>query len=148
MARAISALAILAGWVASLLLPVADSQHFDYVDRIDGWSMLKIGWLGPLILQFGWLANLIIIPALGVAAGQYGEAPRTRLALGIVLALLVINSLFWSQVPDDAGQHKIVAYHSGYWVWICSMAAAATWLIAEPILRRAQRRRSSTESAS
>jgi hypothetical protein len=93
-AKAFGGLAILACWIASLLLPTIDTQTSSGMVTDTGWTIAVVGWLGPLIGQFGWFANLILIPALGLAAGQFGRAPRAKPAVGVILLVLVLNSAF------------------------------------------------------
>jgi hypothetical protein len=56
-------------WIASFFLPAVDvGGHWQW-----GWEIGVSGWAGPLSAQFGWYANVIMIPALGALA--LGEAP-------------------------------------------------------------------------
>jgi len=134
--KAIAGLSILACWGASLALPAIESETFGGTNITTGWTILLIGWLGPLMGHFGWFANAMLIPALAIAAGQYGKAPRLKLVLGVIMLLLALNSAFWSYAPDDAGAHEIVSYLAGYWLWMASISATGLWLLIDAIRQR------------
>jgi hypothetical protein len=115
-------------WLVSLALPAVDTD----TEVVRGWMILIIGWLGPLMLQFGCFANFLLPFALVLAArrepGQWVE-----IILGAVLAILVVNAMFWRIIPNDDGNHPIIAFRSGYFCWLAVMVASAFWLIVQGI---------------
>ena len=92
-----------------------------------GYHIAAIGWAGPLIGQFGWYANLVMIPALGVLAlGDPREDFDAISKLGLVLFLLWVNTLFWSELRYDARHYEIMARGPGFYSWMAALLA--TWL--------------------
>ena len=64
---------------ANLLCPVAImGPHPD--NAFPGWSILMIGWMGVLVAQFGWLANLVLPLALAAGAGLV-RRPYLKIAI-------------------------------------------------------------------
>ena len=66
-----------------------------------------------------WLANPLIFFAWFYAK----KDPKTSLILSGIAGLLAISFLFFDNIiTDEAGNiSKIVAYKSGYWLWVSSM---------------------------
>jgi hypothetical protein len=116
-------LAAAALWIASFFLPaVRTGQGWQM-----GYQIAAIGWAGPLAGQFGSYANLVVIPALGVLAlgdprEDFGEISK----LGLVLFLLWVNTLFWSELRYDARHWEILARGPGFYSWMVALLAA--WL--------------------
>ena len=46
----------------------------------------------------------------------------------VLLALAIVSAIFWRILPDDSGANRIIARHSGYYLWMAVMACAALWL--------------------
>lgn len=107
---------LLAGWVASLALPVASAGDRFGLRHLDGTDLLAEGWLGPLMLQFGWFANPLLLLLLGIGLSTRLTASWMLQGSSILMGLLVLNTTFWSAVPDDAGNHRITARHAGYFL--------------------------------
>lgn len=129
MRKAVAGLAILACWAVSLLVPAVDTATSSGANAPTGWDIAMIGWLGPLTGQFGWFANLLLIPAIGLAAGQYGRAPRARLIIGSVMLILALNSALWVDIPLDSGRDEITSYRIGYWLWMAAISSCGLWLV-------------------
>lgn len=133
--RSLAALGWLAAWAISLPLPAA------YVgDRVTyGFDVLGLGWLGPLMLHFGWFANLVLPVAM--AAFLFGAAPSRSWpqVAGWMVLLCGLNSLAWFNIPDDSGANPITRYGIGYYLWMLATIGGGAWLIA---LGRSQRRSS------
>lgn len=121
---------LLTAWVTALFLPVATVDHLNEDQTFSGWLILLLGFLGPLILQFSAYANpLFLAVLLYVAVKRQRAAPRLlKLAAG-VLALALMNALFWVSVPDDSGFNPINHYHAGYHLWLGVMGATVAWLL-------------------
>lgn len=105
-------------WLASFFLPaVRTGQGWQM-----GWQIAVIGWCGPLAGQFGWYANAIMIPSLGMLA--LGESPSDfdkMSKLAAVMFLFWINTLFWTEIPLDSGRQVILARGAGYYAWMASL---------------------------
>lgn len=99
--------------LVSLFLPVyAELRRSSEIAY--GFHILLLGFLGPLIWQFGWLGNF----ALPLAALWQSKWPR------LVCAVAFINSIFWRYVADDVGEREIV-HLIGYYVWMVAMFVGA-----------------------
>ncbi|WP_394648873.1 hypothetical protein [uncultured Sphingomonas sp.] len=105
--------------IVSLFLPVyAELKRPAQIAY--GFHILQIGFLGPLICQYGWIGNLV----LPIAALWRSRWPR------LICAVAFINSLFWWYVADDGGEREIV-HLIGYYVWMTAMfigALSLFWL--------------------
>ena len=118
-------------WIASFFLPAVKTGH--------GWEMgyavAAMGWAGPLIGQFGWYANLIMIPGLGVLAlGNPASSFDEMSKLGVALFLFWVNTLFWTDLQFDSGRRPILAYGSGYYAWMAAVLIG--WLGLYIVARR------------
>ena len=110
-------------WIASFFLPAVETGQGWHI----GWQIAVAGWAGPLAMQFGWYANLLIIPALGMLALGEPRGDFDSIAkLGLALFLLWANTLFWADIPLDNGRHEILARGAGYYAWMAAMLIA--WL--------------------
>jgi hypothetical protein len=117
------------GWAASLALPVATfgegSGELWY-----GWTMLLLGWLGFFLGQFAWLANLLFAAALVLLAR--GRPPLVwGMMLGALTSMLAVHALSWTKVHrTGGGTVDVLAYGSGYWLWVAVTFAAGAALCA------------------
>ena len=110
-------------------MPVADTVSSNgQRDTATGLIILAMGWLGPLVGQFAWFANLLLPIALWVAAKSRSGARRFGLILAVLLGLLAASAMFWSSVPMDNGENVIVRYRPGYWLWIAAVIGGALWV--------------------
>jgi hypothetical protein len=105
-------------WMSSFFLPAV---RFSLDDWELGSAVAVMGWAGPFQLQFGWYGNLVMIPALGRLAFGELRLDSDAWKLGLVLFLLWVNALFWTQVPSDPGPAIIAARGSGYYAWMASL---------------------------
>jgi hypothetical protein len=84
-----------------------------------GGSYLVTGWMGPAAGHFEWFANPCIY-----GAAYFLARGRDRAALfWSVVAMMLITTLLGSReivAGDGAMQREIVAFHSGYWLWLAS----------------------------
>ena len=94
-----------------------------------------IGWLGLFMFQFGWLANLLIIPAIVLLLLRKPGRLLPRL-IGGGLALLLLNALFWREMHYDNGSRPIETYHLGYYLWFLANGVAAFALLARARLHK------------
>ena len=116
---------ILAMWLASLVLPVFTACGPGY-DNTPGYMILLIGWMGLLIIQPAWFANLLIVAVIIVLLLRN----RVPLWLGIATPLVAAPALFFTDMYDDRGAIPICHYQTGYWLWLATagMALLATLL--------------------
>ncbi|MEL7689536.1 hypothetical protein [Citromicrobium bathyomarinum] len=121
---------LIAGWTLALFLPVATTDHVNEDQTFAGWMVLFLGtFLGWMTFQFAAYANPVFLFALIYGAWR-GEAARRRTLQisAVLLALAVVSALAWRNIPDDSGMNSIVAFHSGYYLWLGVMVCAAGWL--------------------
>jgi hypothetical protein len=117
-------------WGVSLALPVFTTCRPGY-DHVGGWFLLLMGWMGVMIAQPAWFANLLIL----VIAGILLAGRRAPIWLGIITAALAACASYFTAMYDDTGTVPICHYHAGYWLWL---ATAGVALIATFIARRHQ----------
>lgn len=122
----------IACWAASLYLPTVETVRLGAIAETEvyrGWDIVLVGIWGSLMAQFGWFANLLFIPGLVLAAGSNGKAPLVKLIIGVLLLALVVNSAFWSSIPNYGDPEKIIGYREGYWLWMAVMTILGLWLV-------------------
>lgn len=124
-ARKAIVLVLLLPWLAALALPVAINRQGVFT----GATILLLGLMGPLIGQFGWLGNPLLLVGLRRIwpTGKPRDLTADRV-IGGLLALLFVNSLFWTDIPTDAGSDPIMRA-IGYHLWMTSVAAGAMTLL-------------------
>lgn len=94
---------------------------------IETWSgaeALGMGWLGPLLGLFGWLANpLALLALLLVALGLYRSAAVCALlACGVSLDTF---RLYGQAIPADEASARTLELQAlgwGVWAWFASLA--------------------------
>ncbi|MBR8043059.1 hypothetical protein KDW40_16400 [Burkholderia cenocepacia] len=108
---------IVALYVASLLLPVAAEppNAAGAVSWWHGYTVLVLGPLAILDLQFAWLGNPLLVVAL----------LRPSRTVSALLAVVVVFALGWHTVPTDANYETIRTFGAGYYLWMAVMAGAA-----------------------
>jgi hypothetical protein len=121
---------ILVMWVASLILPVFSTCRAGY-DHVGGWFMLMMGWMGVIVLQPAWFANLLMLVIAGLLLAR-GHAP---VWLGVLTVIIAAPAWLFKEMTDDTGAVPICHYHAGYWLWF---ATAVVALLATFIPRPAQ----------
>jgi hypothetical protein len=141
--RRIVGLIALALWLGSLLLP-AVTLHGGIGRQTEtdpGYVILLIGWLGPLIGQFGWFANpfLLWMIALLLLERPVGMIP------GLIVLGLAMHSFWWMEMPLDAELMHVTERHAGFYLWIGCAVLLGTISICKRI---AELRASSSEASS
>ncbi|WGY70206.1 hypothetical protein KEC55_24460 [Burkholderia cepacia] len=108
---------IVALYVASLLLPVAAEppNAAGAVSWWHGYTVLALGGLAILDLQFAWLGNPLLVVAL----------IRPNRTVSALLAVVVVFAIGWHTIPTDANYEKIGTFGLGYYLWIAAMIGAA-----------------------
>ena len=113
---------IVALYVASLLLPVAAEppNAAGAVSWWHGYTVLVLGPLAILDLQFAWLGNPLLVVAL----------LRPSRTVSALLAVVVVFALGWHTIPTDANYETIRTFGAGYYLWMAAMvgAAALPWI--------------------
>jgi hypothetical protein len=113
-------------WAVSLLLPVAIMGAAK--DNVfPGWGILMMGWLGVLVLQFGWFANPVFVAALVLLATSKRRTGWATL-VSVLLACLIADALTWHEMYGDNGSVPIQAFGAGYYLWLATMIGAAVTL--------------------
>jgi hypothetical protein len=125
-ARFLLAALIVLLWSTSLALPVmTDGPDSTY----HGTLILMLGWMGLFVFQFAWLANILLMPALGLLLVERPPRTASKILGGLLLALFV-SALAWDEMYYDNGTRPILSYHSGYFLWLGAVAVAAVSLFA------------------
>jgi hypothetical protein len=121
---------LIALWIVTLFLPVVTVDHVNEDQTFPGLGILVLGtFLGWMILQFAAFANPVFLFALGYSAWRGDTAERRTMRVSaVLLALAIVSAIFWRILPDDSGANRIIARHSGYYLWMAVMACAALWL--------------------
>ena len=134
--RAITLVA-LSLWVLSMFLPVITFDNGGIDTMLDGAHFLENGWAGPIMLQFGWYANLLMLPA-AYAASRNTIKPRKRHFI-LVAALIALwgNTLFLSSIAGYTGDAPIVRWHAGYFSWMVATGTMGGLLMWRAIRARA-----------
>ncbi len=115
------------GWTASLALPVATIGE-GTGELWHGWAVLLLGWLGFFLGQYAWAANLLFAMALILLVR--GRPPLIwGLMIGVLTSLLAAHALAWTDVHrSGGGTVPILAYWSGYYLWVATTFAAGAAL--------------------
>ncbi|KVH10633.1 hypothetical protein WS84_14020 [Burkholderia anthina] len=108
---------IVALYVASLLLPVAAEppNAAGAVSWWHGYTVLALGPLAILDLQFAWLGNPLLVVAL----------LRPSRTVSALLAVVVVFALGRHTIPTDANYETIRTFGAGYYLWVAAIAGAA-----------------------
>ncbi len=114
-------------WAASLALPAAIMGPLD--DNVfPGWAILFIGWMGPLVGQFGWVANLVL-PVVIILSIIRNPPIAVSFVVAAFQAILIVNALFWRKMYGDDGAGQIVSFGLGYYIWFCAMVGSTAVLL-------------------
>ncbi len=84
--------------------------------------VLFLGWMGPLVGQFAWYANPLLL--LGMITFMFRKWIATLVFIVLTL-LMAANTflLFFQEVPaDEAGVNMLMLQnlHIGFYLWIAS----------------------------
>jgi hypothetical protein len=114
-------------WLLSLNLRAATVSHLGGDQVFYGSDILALGWMGPLIGQFGWFANLLL--PLGLAFLLLERGRSLYPVIGWSLLVLAANSSFWDRIPDDSGQNYIIKFEPGFYCWMIAVVSVGIYLI-------------------
>lgn len=111
-------------YAVSLFLPALELEHeADWT----GGSVLMLGWLGPLIGQFGWLANLPWLIALVLLLFRFWT-PAFILSLFAFLvgfsSLMIVHK---EMLLDEGGVNKAIVLGLGpaFYLWMVVLVLPA-----------------------
>lgn len=100
-------------WVAAFWLPVFETPGRTIV----GYWVFITGWMGIVVFQFAWYANLLML----MAVIMMYTAP-VRATLLAATGLLVATQAFWFNVlPGTTSSTEIVEQGLGFWFWYSSI---------------------------
>ena len=130
----LSACAIVALWIASLLFPAAwshdDTGQWNHYDGpIYGWEILMFGWAAMFEGQFGWFANPLLIPAL-LLPGPAPSERRRGASIGVLfaLALCLAGGLTFRINNISFGPEWNTPYGAGRILWLVAIGGAVARL--------------------
>lgn len=96
-------------WVMSLTQVVFYTSH----GVLMGYWVMVTGWMGFVLLQFAWYANLLVLLGL-LLLPRY---PNRAMTL-VVIAVLVAGQAFWfDTIPGQQANMQIIALGTGFWCW-------------------------------
>jgi len=83
---------------------------------IKGYWVFAIGWMGFIIFQFAWYANLLSLLAILFMF----ESPLKAFITGLFSLLLAIESFLFDEIPFGKGKESIaiIAHDIGLYLWI------------------------------
>ncbi len=100
-------------WVAAFWLPVFETPERTIV----GYWVFATGWMGAVIFQFAWYANLLML----MAVIMMYSAP-VRATLLAAFGLLVATQAFWfNTLPGTTQSTEIIEQGLGFWFWYGSI---------------------------
>ncbi len=96
-------------WVNALWWPVFETEQRD----IAGYWIFLTGWMGFVVFQFAWYANLLLLVAVIL---MYNSPVRATLLAA--LGLLVAMQAFWfDALPETTRSVEIIDRGPGFWLW-------------------------------
>lgn len=114
-------------WLSLILyvacLTQAGFYYGNIYKEISAIEAFGIGWLGPLAGHLSWGANPIYFAAIATH-----ETPKVSSMLAFAALILAISFIFMRSIYFNEGgvaHEEIVAYGTGYGLWIASLATLA-----------------------
>ncbi len=100
-------------WVLALSQVVFHTTH----GVVMGYWVFATGWMGFVLFQFAWYANLLQL----LSVLLMHQHPNRAMALA-VLAVLIAGQAFWfDDIPGQAADMHILRLGAGFWLWYVSM---------------------------
>jgi hypothetical protein len=96
-------------WIIALFLPV----FYTTEGVVMGYWVLATGWMGFMVFQFAWYANLLEL--LGVIL--ISRHPNWAMVLAVTGILLAGQAFWFEEIPRDAGAMQVVHLGLGFWLW-------------------------------
>ena len=114
-------------YLIACALPVAVScvNQNGKPEQFSGLWLLSIGWMGPLLGQFAWFANVFNIGAVAsLLVGSY----RTSIGFSIITLLVSLDTFAWHVQEvylDEGGVHKCTldSLSAGAYFWFLALLA-------------------------
>lgn len=96
-------------WIAAFWFPVFETAERE----IAGYWVFVSGWMGFVVFQFAWYANLLIL----IAVILMYSAP-VRATIFAAVGLLIATQAFWfDALPETTQSVAITAKGLGFWFW-------------------------------
>ncbi len=124
-------------YVAALALDaIVFKREGTPVEPMNGANVLLVGWLGMLVSQYGWFANLFMsagfICAL-VRAFTLGQLfGMASLALSAVSLAVIFSQEFPANEGGVGAPMKVISLGIGCWLWLISQALVLGANFVEP----------------
>jgi hypothetical protein len=112
-------------WLASLVFPAVTTGPRPG-DVAFGLHILGTGWIGILIYQFGWLANVVFLLILVQLYGRHGHN-IFDVSLALAMVIPVTQALMWRKI--QSGGPAIQSFGPGYYFWLAAMIGAAVTIV-------------------
>jgi hypothetical protein len=122
-------------WLASLTQTVTRSCAADG-EIYSGYTVLLLGGLGPLEMQFGWFAN----PLMLWTAGCLLFGRRAGLITASLSLVLALSSFTWTKQAYDNGYVDLCGHGLGFHLWIACAVFLFAIAVVELIMALASRR--------
>ncbi len=133
---------VVLGLVVLMYLIACATPALEFNDPDDaiyyGFRIVIVGWLGALIGQFGWFANLFLLVGIFLLLFRRWIATFVSTVLGLAIALQTLM-LFSQPVPaDEAGIRHVELQHIkiGFYFWLASLLCLGVGVL---ILRNRER---------
>lgn len=100
--------------------------------------ILNFGWMAVLIGQFGWFANIVLpaVLALTPLADTSSIVRKLCIGLALLLLLLTLNALMWSEIPTSHVANRVIRLRIGYYLWMGAMLGGAVFALASAFWAR------------
>lgn len=121
-------------WLLSLIVPAVSEGDPSGKGVHLGFEILTSGWMGLVVNQFGWLANVVFPIALLLTLAK--RTPRAlSLLVTATLYALAVNAMFWRNWYWGNGWSGSELYFlPGYYLWFCAILGSATTLLIRALL--------------
>lgn len=111
-------------FAVACVLPALQFQNLAGVEQLwYGGMILLVGWMGALVGQFGWFANLLLF-ASWISAAFRWRLGAVLFAAAALLVAIQSFALFGEAIPaDEGGFNKLMLTHllAGFYFWIASI---------------------------
>ncbi len=108
-------------WVLSLTQVVFYTTH----GVVMGFWVLISGWMGFVLFQFAWYANLLALLSVMLMARH----PNRAMALAIMSILLAGQAFWFEDIPGQAVPMHVVRLGMGFGLWYVSLLLLALGVI-------------------
>lgn len=104
-------------WLSAL--PLTALALYAPASHLTGLQILGEGWLGPLVLNFAWFANIFFL----VATKKLGLGESSATISAAASFILALDTFQFERVPTDEGGSSVAVYGYGWGaiLWLASM---------------------------